>query len=177
MTVLPESGPTRSFHWRPSLIPVLASASVVRRPRTKLPKPAASMIAAAGPNGRAPSAGMGWRAADGVSTVMTRLLSVNRRGLRDQRAEEAGDRRRRECPDEEDEDDHPQPLVRDEIAAVVEDEEGGRRREHRRDPGDVLLPLHPELVPVARLARGVREQEVLRRALVVGSLQARAGSQ
>src|SRR6266508_4269936 len=47
--VLPESGPTRSFHCSQSFMPVLASASVVKIPSTSAPIPAATTTAAAGP--------------------------------------------------------------------------------------------------------------------------------
>src|SRR5215207_2159124 len=147
MIVLPESGPTSSSNSRKSCTLSLASFSVVRKPSTSAPMPTASPAAATGPVGRSISAN--WPV---VTVSFISLSSRDRRRLRDQSAEETGDRRRRERASEDDEHEQPRAAVAGQRRSVVEDEEGGERRQHRRDPGDVLLPLHPELVPILGLA-------------------------
>jgi hypothetical protein len=57
MIVLPESGPTRSLKRRKSLSPLDASLSVVRRPRTNAPAPAATRAPAATPSIRVSEVG------------------------------------------------------------------------------------------------------------------------
>src|SRR6266511_812863 len=141
-------------------MPVLASLSVVRSPSTNVPIPVASTAAATGPVGRSIS----WSALVSKVSLMDAPLR-DRRGLRDQGAEQAGDRRGHERADEDDEDEQPRGAVAGERRAVVVDEEGCEGGEHRRGPGDVLLPFHAELVPVLGVAGGVREQEVARGAL------------
>src|SRR5512132_137788 len=166
MIVLPESGPTSSSNSRKSCTPVLASLSVVSKPSTNAPIPAARTAAATGPVGRSTSSSR----LETTSSLIC-LASRDRRRLRDQSAEQARNRRGREGPGKNDEHKQPGRAVPSQDRPIVEDEEGGERRQHRRDPGDVLFPLHPKLVPVLRLPRHVREQEVPRRALVARHLQ------
>src|SRR5918995_1173205 len=169
MTVLPESGPTSSSNSRKSWTPVLASLRVVSRPSTKAPMPAASTAAATGPVGRSTSST--WVV---VTGSLIRRRSRDRRRLRDQGTEEAGDRRGGERAGEGNEHEQPRGAVSGEGRPVIEDQEDGERGQHRREPGDVLLPLHAELVPVLRLPGRVREQEVPRRALVAWNVRSLA---
>src|SRR5215207_1938992 len=167
--VLPESGPTSSSNSRKSCTPVLASLSVVSSPSTKAPMPVARTAAATGPVGRSISSS--WLA---LTLSLICVSSCDRRRLRDQRAEEAGNRREHERGSEDDKHEQPRGPVPGECRPVVEDEEGSERGEHRGKPGDVFLPLHAEFVPILGVAGSIREQEVPRRALVAGDLRSLA---
>src|SRR5215207_7986947 len=152
--VLPDSGPIRSLNWRKSAVPVDASASVVSSPRTNAPEPAASSAAAARPSMRESFA------APLLSAVlMLSTSSLHRGDLRDQRPEDSchgsGREGEDECPDR----DTPNPRRVREAAPVDGDDDRGGGRQHRRDPSDVLLPFHPELVPVGSVSAHVREEE------------------
>src|SRR6266508_811201 len=166
MTVLPDSGPTRSLNWRKSLVPVEASASVVSSPRTNAPEPAARRAAAAKPSMRVSLV------APLSAVLMLSTSSLDRGDLRDQRTEDSRDGGGRKSEDERPDRDPPNPRRVREAAPVHRDDDRRGRRQHRRDPGDVLLPLHPELVPGLGVSAHVGEEEVARRARArTGDLQ------
>src|SRR5207247_2457123 len=91
--------------------------------------------------------------ADGWTSSCS-LLSLNRSGLGDQRPEQPGDTGCREGEHEEDHCGAADVTATNELDTVVGDGKGDRRREERREPGDVLLPLHREVVPIGRAWRG-----------------------
>src|SRR3990172_7997816 len=88
------------------------------------------------------------------------------RVLRDEGAEQARDGGGGEGETEEDDGRVPDVATASQLDAVVGDGEGDGGGEERRDPRDVLLPLHPERVPLRRLL--LSQQEVAR---VVGELR------
>src|SRR4029453_11719489 len=156
MIVLPESGPTRSFHCSASAKPVLASLQVGRMPRISVPTPTARMAAAAGPEGGSASVTSGARSVCSIVVIASLLFDWG--ALRDKRPVKASDTF---CDERSHEDRHHDeseiPITR-QHCAVVDRQKRRRCRQHRGNPRDVLLPFHSKLVPVG----GVRIRQQLR---------------
>src|SRR5215207_2828557 len=150
ISTLPDSGPTASLHCNQSFSPSLASASVVNKPSAAAPIPPAMIAAAIGPSGLS----WNWMRAKrssatrgSVDSAMTPALLDDRGDLGDEgtkRARHGGEHERQHKQDHRG---APHPLVADQVGAVVHDDEGDHGGQDRADPGDVLLPLHAELVP------------------------------
>src|SRR6266540_3249521 len=148
--VLPESGPTPTAKPRflsmsiSALKPACDWATVVNTPRTAEPRPDASSAASTGPLGFASSSvsrSSSSIAALGVLVVVVISSSPSSRdrgSLVDEGAEEARDSCGRKGDDE--------------------DREGDDRGDDRREPRDVLLPLHTEGVPLSRARIGEEQR-------------------
>src|SRR6266511_488308 len=155
--VLPESGPTPTLKPKffsrsiSALKPACAWASVVNMPRNAEPMPAERSAASAGPFGLVTSSSL-------VTVVISSSPSSRDRGdFVDEGTEETRHARGGEGDDEERDEDFAHALLLRQTRSVVEDDEGNGGRDDRGEPGDVLLPLHTEVVPFG--LRGIGEQE------------------
>src|SRR6266508_217932 len=168
--VLPESGPTPTAKPRflsmsiSALKPACDWATVVNTPRTAEPTPDASSAASTGPLGFASSSvsrSSSSIAALGVLVVVVISSSPSSRdrgGLVDEGDEDARDSGGRKGDDEVRDEDFAHARLLRQTRSVIEDREGDDRGDDRREPRDVLLPLHTEGVPLSRARIGEEQR-------------------
>src|ERR1017187_3913775 len=92
---------------------------------------------------------------------LNRVTAVNRRILGDHRAEEARDARSNKRSHGKTEHRGAKLSMISEVATILDENERDHGDRDRREPGDVLLPLHPQRVPAD--GGGTRHQQPLRK--------------
>src|SRR6266508_3301749 len=148
-----------------ALNPECAWARVVKSPSAAAPMPAASSAARGGPfffprSSALTACGNSLSLTGGfvaMVVISSPPFSRDRGHLVYEGAEDAGHAGRGERDHEESEGRSAQAVLARELRAVVDDDEGDGRRDDRREPGDVLLPLHAEGVPLG--LGGIREEQ------------------